>query len=82
LLKCATEASHKLFGRSSYSWLRGRGDLVVFSKAGMDVLNIGPGSLEQAHSSGEYVRTIDLPRSANLIAETILQLDQWLVANS
>lgn len=81
LLECATEASRTIFGKVTYTWLRGRGDLVVFSQAGMDVLNIGPGTKDQAHVAGEYARTVDLPRSANLIAETIQRLDQWLVAN-
>jgi acetylornithine deacetylase/succinyl-diaminopimelate desuccinylase-like protein len=38
-------------------------------------LNIGPGFNGQAHVAGEYCRLIDLPRSANLIADTLRRLD-------
>ena len=80
LLKCASEASEKLFKHARYSWNRARTDMVLFKQAGMDVLNIGPGFSGQAHVAGEYVRMIDLTRSANLIAETIGGLDRWLAA--
>jgi len=75
LLTCATDASQKLFDRVRYSWNRARTDMVLFKQAGMDVLNIGPGFNGQAHVAGEYCRLIDLPRSANLIAETLKRLD-------
>ena len=78
LLKSALAASQHLFGRARTSWNRARTDLVLYHQAGMDVLNIGPGYTGQAHVAGEYVRLIDLPRSANLILETILKLDAWL----
>ena len=78
LLKSATAASRDLFGCARYSWNRARTDLVLFKQAGMDVLNIGPGYTGQAHVAGEYVRLIDLPRSANLILGTIEKLDEWL----
>jgi succinyl-diaminopimelate desuccinylase len=79
LLKCASEASQKLFKQVRYSWNRARTDMVLFCQAGMDVLNIGPGFSGQAHVAGEYVRVLDLPRSANLVAETMLRMDEWLV---
>ena len=78
LLKSALAASQALFGRARTSWNRARTDLVLFHQASMNVLNIGPGYTGQAHVAGEYVRLIDLPRSANLILETILKLDAWL----
>ncbi len=78
LLRCASEASQSLYGHVRYSWNRARTDMVLFKQAGMDVLNIGPGFSGQAHVSGEYVRLIDLPRSANLIAETLVRLDKVL----
>lgn len=78
LLKCATDASQQLFDRVRYSWNRARTDMVLFKQAGMDVLNIGPGFNGQAHVAGEYCRLIDLPRSANLIAETLRRLDKTL----
>jgi acetylornithine deacetylase/succinyl-diaminopimelate desuccinylase-like protein len=53
---------------------------VLFKQAGMDVLNIGPGYTGQAHVAGEYVRLIDLPRSANLILGTIEKMDEWMRA--
>ena len=54
--------------------------MVLFRQAGMDVLNIGPGFTGQAHVAGEYVRLVDLPRSASLVAETLLRLDRYLGA--
>jgi succinyl-diaminopimelate desuccinylase len=78
LLRAATSASEALFGQSRYSWNRARTDMVLFAKAGMDVINIGPGFFGQAHVAGEYVRNIDLVRSANLIAETLRRLDATL----
>jgi succinyl-diaminopimelate desuccinylase len=75
LLKCAADASQQLFNRVRYSWNRARTDMVLFKQAGMDVLNIGPGFNGQAHVAGEYCRLIDLPRSANLIADTLRRLD-------
>jgi len=78
LLLCASEASQNLFGQVRYSWNRARTDMVLFKQAGMDVLNIGPGFAGQAHVAGEYVRLIDLPRSASLVAATMLRLDHWL----
>ncbi len=80
LLKSAAAASQELFGCARYSWNRARTDLVLFKQAGMDVINIGPGYTGQAHVAGEYVRMIDLPRSANLILGTIEKLDEWLAA--
>ncbi|HLX64622.1 MAG TPA: M20/M25/M40 family metallo-hydrolase [Planctomycetota bacterium] len=80
LFRSATAASIELFGCARYSWNRARTDLVLFKQAGMDVLNIGPGYTGQAHVAGEYVRLADLPRSANLILETIRKLDEWLAA--
>ncbi|HYG77610.1 MAG TPA: M20/M25/M40 family metallo-hydrolase [Planctomycetota bacterium] len=82
LLRAASEASGILFKQVRYSWNRARTDMVLFRQAGMDILNIGPGYAGQAHVAGEYVRLIDLPRSANLLGETILRLDQWLAANA
>jgi succinyl-diaminopimelate desuccinylase len=79
LLQCAADASRALFNQVRYSWNRARTDMVLFKQAGMDVLNIGPGFTGQAHVAGEYVRVVDLPRSANLIAATMQRLDQWLV---
>jgi len=79
LLRAASEASQALYRQARYSWNRARTDMVLFRQAGMDVLNIGPGFSGQAHVSGEYVRLIDLPRSANLIAETLLRLDKSLL---
>jgi succinyl-diaminopimelate desuccinylase len=76
LLKSASDASQELFDRVRYSWNRARTDMVLFRQAGMDVLNIGPGFNGQAHVAGEYCRLIDLPRSANLIAQTLLKLDR------
>jgi succinyl-diaminopimelate desuccinylase len=81
LLKCASQASNHLFNAVRYSWNRARTDMVLFKQAGMDVLNIGPGFSGQAHVAGEYVRLIDLPRSASLVHETLRLLDQWLVTN-
>jgi succinyl-diaminopimelate desuccinylase len=78
LIASAAAASSELFGRAQTSWNRARTDLVLFSQAGMDVLNIGPGYAGQAHVAGEYVRVIDLPRSANLIARTLTNLDEAL----
>ena len=78
LLKCATDASQQLFDRVRYSWNRARTDMVLFKQAGMDVLNIGPGFNGQAHVAGEYCRLVDLPRSANLIAETLARLDKTM----
>jgi acetylornithine deacetylase/succinyl-diaminopimelate desuccinylase-like protein len=78
----ATAASVELFGSARYSWNRARTDMVLFKQAGMDVLNIGPGFTGQAHVAGEYVRMIDLPRSANLILKTLENLDGWLSAHS
>jgi succinyl-diaminopimelate desuccinylase len=78
LLKAASEASQSLFRQARYSWNRARTDMVLFKQAGMDVLNIGPGFSGQAHVSGEYVRMMDLPRSANLIAETMVRLDRLI----
>ena len=78
LLKSATEASETLFSQVRYSWNRARTDMVLFRAAGMDVLNIGPGFTGQAHIAGEYVRHIDLVRSANLIASTLTRLDAKL----
>ena len=78
LLKCASAASQKLFEQTRFSWNRARTDMVLFKQAGMDVLNIGPGFTGQAHVAGEFVRVVDLPRSADLIAETIIRLDAWL----
>jgi succinyl-diaminopimelate desuccinylase len=75
LLKHATHASNTLYGQSRYSWNRARTDMVLFAQAGMDVINIGPGYFGQAHVAGEFVRVIDLVRSANLIAETLKSLD-------
>jgi succinyl-diaminopimelate desuccinylase len=78
----ATAASAELFGSARYSWNRARTDMVLFKQAGMDVLNIGPGFTGQAHVAGEYVRMVDLPRSANLILKTLQNLDAWLAGNS
>lgn len=78
LLKCASEASQELFGQARYSWNRARTDMVLFKQAGMDVLDIGPGFAGQPHVAGEFVRVIDLPRAANLIAETMQRLERWL----
>jgi succinyl-diaminopimelate desuccinylase len=77
-LRCASEASQKLYKTVRFSWNRARTDMVLFKQAGMDVLNIGPGYTGQAHVAGEYVRLIDLPRSANLVGETMLRLDASL----
>jgi succinyl-diaminopimelate desuccinylase len=74
----AVAASTKLFNCARFSWNRARTDLVLFKQAGMDVLNIGPGYTGQAHVAGEYVRLIDLPRSANLLLQTIQYLDDCL----
>ena len=54
--------------------------MVLFKQAGMDVINIGPGFTGQAHVAGEYVRMIDLPRSANLVLGTVEKLDEWLAS--
>jgi succinyl-diaminopimelate desuccinylase len=78
LLKSAAAASEQLFQQARYSWNRARTDMVLFKQAGMDVINMGPGFTGQAHVAGEYVRVVDLPRSANLIAETLLRLDRYL----
>ena len=78
LLKSAAAASEQLFQQARYSWNRARTDMVLFKQAGMDVINMGPGFTGQAHVAGEYVRVVDLPRSANLIAETMLRLDRYL----
>ena len=78
LFQAATEASDALFKQVRYSWNRARTDLVLFKQAGMDVLNIGPGFTGQAHVAGEYVRVVDLVRSANLIAATLVSLDASL----
>jgi succinyl-diaminopimelate desuccinylase len=78
LLQAASDASQQLFKQVRYSWNRARTDMVLFKQAGMDVINMGPGFTGQAHVAGEYVRVIDLPRSANLIAETVMRLDQYL----
>ena len=75
LLRSATEASERLYKHARYSWNRARTDMVLFKQAGLDVLNIGPGFNGQAHVAGEYVRLVDLTRSANLIAETLKVLD-------
>lgn len=80
LIKSATAASMELFNCARYSWNRARTDLVLFKQAGMDVINIGPGYTGQAHVAGEYVRMVDLPRSANLILGTIEKLDEWMAA--
>jgi len=82
LLRAASEASGALFKQVRYSWNRARTDMVLFRQAGMDVLNIGPGFAGQAHVAGEYVRLVDLPRSASLLGETIERLDKWMVATS
>ncbi len=82
LLKSAIAASHELFHCARTSWNRARTDLVLFKQAGMDVLNIGPGYTGQAHVAGEYVRLIDLPKSANLILGTIEKLDEWMAAGN
>jgi len=78
LLKTAVSASQSLFGQTRYSWNRARTDMVLFSQAGMDVVNIGPGYFGQAHVAGEFVRVEDLGRSADLIAETVRRLDATL----
>jgi succinyl-diaminopimelate desuccinylase len=78
LLQCASQASRRLFNTVRLSWNRARTDMVLFKQAGLDVLNIGPGFAGQAHVAGEYVRLIDLPRSANLAAETLRLLDARL----
>jgi succinyl-diaminopimelate desuccinylase len=78
LFEAATDASESLFDQVRYSWNRARTDMVLFKQAGMDVLNIGPGFTGQAHVAGEYVRVIDLIRSANLIASTLTSLDASL----
>ena len=79
LLQSANDASNALFGVARHSWNRARTDQVLFKQAGMDVLNIGPGYTGQAHVAGEYVRLIDLPRSANLLAQTLINLDAALI---
>lgn len=78
LLACASEASRSLFRQVRYSWNRARTDMVLFKQAGMDVLNIGPGFSGQAHVAGEFVRVVDLQRSANLLAETLMRADGFL----
>ncbi|HYF50797.1 MAG TPA: M20 family metallopeptidase [Planctomycetota bacterium] len=78
LLKCASDAAQTLFGQARYTWNRARTDCVLFAQAGMDVINIGPGSMGQAHVAGESVRVADLPKAANLVAETMLRLDKFL----
>ena len=80
LLKAAAAASQELYKQVRFTWNRARTDMVLFKQAGMDIINIGPGFTGQAHVAGEYVRVMDLPRSANLIGETLQRLDASLSA--
>lgn len=74
----AMKASEELFGVARCSWNRARTDQVLFAKAGLDVLNTGPGFMGQAHVAGEYLRTADLPRAAAFIEKLCAKLDEGL----
>jgi succinyl-diaminopimelate desuccinylase len=82
LMQSAERASHQVLEKAICSWNRGRTDQVVFHQAGMDTINIGPGSMSQAHVSGEYVLLRNVHASANLLAQTILNLDRSLTSES
>ena len=75
LFRAATAASQQLFGRVRYTWNRARTDLVLFKRAGLDVLNAGPGQIGQAHAANEWVRVVDLARAAALLEEICRELD-------
>jgi len=71
LFQVAREASRKTLGVERYSFSRGRMDLVLFTRKGMDVLNIGPGTMGQAHVADEWCRLEDMPAAAGLLEEII-----------
>lgn len=71
LFQVAREAARRTIGVERYSIARGRTDLVLFALKGMDVMNIGPGSMGQAHVADEYCRLQDLPAAASLLQEII-----------
>ncbi|NOZ19775.1 MAG: M20 family metallopeptidase [Planctomycetes bacterium] len=71
LLEAAREAARKTLGVERYSISRGRTDLVLFARKGMDVLNIGPGMMGQAHVADEWCALADLPAASGLLEEII-----------
>ena len=81
LFLAACNAARKLYGTARFSWNRARTDMVLFKKAGMDVLNIGPGYFGQAHTAGEAIRVVDLPRVSSLLYGLCEGLDAGLRAS-
>ncbi|MEW6358601.1 MAG: M20/M25/M40 family metallo-hydrolase [Planctomycetota bacterium] len=71
LFQVAREAARKTLGVERYSLSRGRTDLVLFARKGMDVMNIGPGTMGQAHVADEWCRLEDMPAASALLAEII-----------
>lgn len=74
LFQCARQTASGLLGYEAYSFPRGRTDLVIFAKHGMDVMNIGPGIMGQAHIADEYCRIEDMATVSRLLQRIIESL--------
>jgi acetylornithine deacetylase/succinyl-diaminopimelate desuccinylase-like protein len=57
---------------------RGRQDLVIFARHGMQTFNIGPGSAASGHSANEYCTFVDLLSGTQLLETTIRNLDEMI----
>ena len=67
----ARDAARRTIGEEKYSFARGRTDLVLFAAKGIDILNIGPGTMGQAHVADEHCRLEDMPAVSGLL-ETLI----------
>jgi len=74
LFQAAREAARTVLGYEAYSFPRGRTDLVLFARHGMDVMNIGPGIMGQAHIADEHCRVVDLEAASRLLQQIIESL--------
>jgi len=70
-LRTAREASVTTGGGGRLWFTRGRTDAIIYARAGMDTLTLGPGQLGQCHVANEYVDLAAAEKSVRLL-ETLI----------
>ena len=73
LVAAVCAASARITGIGQVSGLRADTDASKFARAGVPAIVLGPGSLAQAHTAGEWVEIEEMARAAELYAGVCLE---------
>ncbi|OGS20033.1 MAG: hypothetical protein A2252_01945 [Elusimicrobia bacterium RIFOXYA2_FULL_39_19] len=71
LYNTAVKSFREKYNNENLYFSRGRLDLSYFAQKGMDILNIGPGLSDQAHSANEHCRISDMKNCVDLLKDII-----------